>query len=50
MRVGSSEMWPESNNSALQPGKEPSHDHFKDVGFEINWSLFKWVSVVKQNQ
>ena len=38
-------MWPQGNNSALQPGKEPSQDYFKDEGFEINWSLFKWVSV-----
>jgi hypothetical protein len=46
VRVGSSEMWPEANNSALQPGEEPSHDYFKDNGFEIDWSLFKWGSVV----
>ena len=46
MRVGSSQMWPEANSSALQPGKEPSVDYFKNMGFEINWSRFKWVSVV----
>lgn len=44
MRVGSSQMWPEANSSLLQPGKEPNHDYFKDEGFEINWSLFKWVN------
>ena len=45
VRVGSSQMWPQGNDSALQPGKEPSQDYFKNEGFEINWSLFKWVSV-----
>ncbi|XP_028399818.1 epsilon-sarcoglycan-like [Dendronephthya gigantea] len=45
VRVGSSKMWPEANSSVLQPGKEPSHDYFKDMGYEINWSRFKWVDL-----
>ena len=46
VRVGSSKMWPEANNSALQEGKEPSRDYFKDMGFEIDWTRFRWVSVM----
>lgn len=45
VRVGSSQMWPKANSSALQPGKEPSVDYFKNMGFEINWSRFKWIDL-----
>ena len=45
VRVGSSRMWPEANNSVLQEGKEPSRDYFKDQGFEIDWSRFRWVDL-----
>ena len=46
VHVGSTDMWPTGNNSELQPGEEPKYDYFKDNGFEINWSRFKWVSMI----